>query len=145
MTGALHVLTLVSATRSGGHDRHERAYLDFQIGRRRLSSLLGPGDRASVLGWLSRADERRFARQLLLRAPPELASGRVPLYICAECADLACGCVSVRVARDGDVVVWSDFDDAGSRDLTAEPAPWPAPSSFRFDAEAYRLLLWPFA
>jgi hypothetical protein len=144
MARSLDVLTLVAATRAGGRDRHERSYLDFKVGRRRLSSLLDAGDRASVLGWLTRADERRFARQLLLRAAPELASGRVPLYLCAECGDLGCGCVAVRVEREGDVVVWSELGPEGADPAAATERPWPVPERLRFDAEAYRLLLWPF-
>ena len=40
-------------------------------------------------------------------------------FACPECGDLGCGCVSCAVARDGDVVVWSelgweaDYDPAG--------------------------------
>lgn len=42
-------------------------------------------------------------------APTMLPSGRCELFICPECGDLACGCVSCVVSREGEYVLWSDF------------------------------------
>jgi hypothetical protein len=42
-----------------------------------------------------------------------LSPGRLPLYVCPECADLYCGALTVHAARagsgDSETVVWSDF------------------------------------
>jgi hypothetical protein len=35
--------------------------------------------------------------------------GRVPLYICPECADLGCGCVSARIIEDDDSFAWLEL------------------------------------
>ncbi|MFS0702917.1 hypothetical protein AB6N23_00200 [Cellulomonas sp. 179-A 9B4 NHS] len=71
---------------------------------------LGPvGENVPVLvhNWpVARVDR---ALQLLGEMPSELTGGRVPLYVCAACADLACGAVSVAVERTDREVVWHDF------------------------------------
>jgi hypothetical protein len=105
----LDQLALVLAVRRGGAGKTERSYLDFVVNRRRLSGLIHVGDHIGVLGWQPRRDERRCARQLLLRETSPFPEGLVPLYICPECADLGCGAVTVRITvRDG-CVVWSDL------------------------------------
>jgi len=136
-------LSLVSAVRAGGKHRAERRFLDFQVGRRRLSDLLDVHDQASVLGWLARRDEQRAARQLLLLEPSPFDSGRVPLYLCPECAALGCGAVSVRLAFETERVTWSDFRHESFGGSSPVQPPWPL-RDFVFDREAYRLLLWPF-
>jgi hypothetical protein len=138
------VLTLVNATRPGGKSHSERHYLDLQIGRRRLSDLIKVGDRASVLGWLPREDEQAYARQLLLRAPSLFASGRVPLYICPECADLGCGALTVRVTREGETVIGSDFRHEGDSGAGSPVEAVREIRDFLFEWEPYRLLLCPF-
>lgn len=49
------------------------------------------------------------ASVLLGEHPSELLHGRVPIYICAECGDLACGVVSAVIERAVTTVVWRDF------------------------------------
>ncbi|MGW6129037.1 hypothetical protein ACWFNE_03320 [Cellulomonas sp. NPDC055163] len=46
---------------------------------------------------------------LLGQRPPELASGRVPIFVCAACGDLGCGAVTAAVDWTADTVVWRDF------------------------------------
>lgn len=131
-------LTLVSATRAGGAHRAERRYQDFKIGRRRLTDLIKVGDRASVLGWLPRELERLHCRQLLLETPSALASGRVPLYLCPECADLGCGAVTVTIHRAGDLVTWSGFHHEGPIDDATPVEPVRELRDFTFAWQAYR-------
>ncbi len=50
-----------------------------------------------------------YAKQLLLKVPSELKSGRVPLYVCSCCADLGCGATTVLVEDLGDQIKWSQF------------------------------------
>lgn len=100
-------LSFVEARRIGGGRRTE--YLDFAINGRPLREIVQPGDFIGLFGWLDRSWELKFFAQLLLREPSELPSGRVPLYICPECADLGCGAVSVRITKSDDSFVWSDF------------------------------------
>jgi hypothetical protein len=51
----------------------------------------------------------RMIDVLRRRGEPELASRRAVLYRCPECLDLGCGALAVRVIRDSDDIVWSDF------------------------------------
>lgn len=137
------VLTLTNAVRAGGAHHAERHYLDYKMGRRRLTDLIKTGDRVSVLGWLPRKDEQGYARQLLLRAPPAFESGRVPLYICPECADLGCGAVTARVSREGEYVIWSDFHHEAPNGEASPVEAVRVMRDFVFEWEPYRLLLWP--
>lgn len=137
----MNVLDLVPAVRAGGKNKAERSFLDFKIDRRRLSSLLDVRDRPSVLGWLARKDERRYVRQLLGREPSDFATGRVPLYICPECADLGCGAVTVRVIIEGDTVTWSELSLESPMDSSPIKCPWPVPESFSFELAQYRNVL----
>lgn len=66
-------------------------------------------DLASPLGWMPVAYLREYVARLSGNASPGLPSGRCELLVCPECGDLNCGCVSCRVGRDGDCVVWSEL------------------------------------
>jgi hypothetical protein len=134
----LDELGLAAALRSGGAGKAERSYLDFVVNRRKLSGLIHVGDHIGVLGWQSRADERRCARQLLLREPAPFPDGLVPLYICPECADLGCGAVTVRITVRDDCVVWSGFGWNDPLASTDEPS---ALRELWFDRQAYQTLL----
>jgi len=48
-------------------------------------------------------------RSLLGTTSPETDDGRVLLYICPECGDIACGAYAVRVVRKIETYTWSDF------------------------------------
>lgn len=76
---------------------------------------------------------------LLLEEESDAPSGRVALYVCAECEDLACGCVSARISRDGPDFVWSDFVFESAADQ--EPSPLEKLGPFRFSGESYRRAL----
>jgi len=49
------------------------------------------------------------ALELTGERPPELASGRVLLYVCPACGDVGCGAVSAAMERSEGTVVWRDF------------------------------------
>jgi hypothetical protein len=91
-----------------GENRTERRYLDVVIDGVPLSTM-GLGDVISPFGWLSHAEEDRASARLLQRSSPDLPQGRVSLYVCPECSDLACGAVSILVERGSGTVTWSDF------------------------------------
>lgn len=100
-------LELVWSTREGGGGATRRDYLDFVVDGRSLQDRLPPSDTISPLGW--GFIERTHIGQLLMREPPESPTGRVPLYVCAECGDLGCGAVMARIEATADAIVWSDF------------------------------------
>lgn len=91
------------------------AYDDFFINKKRLSDILKVRDPITPFGWLGTAQVQRaeledhFARMLLGIAPSDLRAGRVPLFICGECADYGCGVTTCTVTISDTTVEWSDF------------------------------------
>jgi hypothetical protein len=81
---------------------------------------------------------------LTLKCAGDLPSGRTALYVCPECGDDSCGVISVRIKRDGDAIVWSDFAFENDYDDRVEPLRDLGP--FRFAESEYRqaLLVEPF-
>ena len=49
------------------------------------------------------------AARLLMEEAPDSPTGRVILYVCAECGDIGCGAYTVRVSRREEFWTWSDF------------------------------------
>jgi hypothetical protein len=87
-----------------------RVYADFVVDGLALSThMRRKGDHISCLGWGPKPMQDDAVARLLLQAPPDLASGRVSLYVCPECGDLSCGAITVRIQRNGNVVTWGDF------------------------------------
>jgi hypothetical protein len=83
--------------------------------------------------------ERQYAQQLLLLSPSDLPSGRRVLFVCPECGDLGCGCLSAEVTRDDERVIWTNFgfeNDYDLDSLTLFPV-----GSFVFEAGAYQSVL----
>ena len=53
---------------------------------------------------------------------PELPAGRVPLLVCGECGDLACGAITTALAVSRTEVTWSNFNwETGLRDPEDAP------------------------
>lgn len=95
--------------RSGGGGRTERRYLDFVVDGRSLSDRFQTRDQVTLLGCWSPDIERQYIRELLLRSQVTLPSGRLPVYVCAECGDIGCGAVTAFVERTTDGFVWRNF------------------------------------
>jgi hypothetical protein len=59
--------------------------------------------------------EREAARQInpgttaMLTSDVPVGGHRVPLFVCAECGDFACGTITARVSRTKLGMLWSDF------------------------------------
>lgn len=132
--------------------------LDFVINDRPLRDLLlevpvtpqmvhgvAGADFLSVVDCAWPDDAASSLRQLAGTEPRDesswpLDAGRLPLYVCPMCADLACGAVTVAVAWDAstDRVAWSDFRvEDGFSDRT-DAVDLSALGPFLFDADAYR-------
>jgi hypothetical protein len=60
--------------------------------------------------------------QLLIRVPGESPSGRVPIYICAECGELGCGAITGVLERTSEGFVWRDFVFESGSDLAVVDA-----------------------
>lgn len=95
--------------RAGGGGRTEQRYLDFVVDDLSLQDRLRSLDQATGLGCWLPAAERAYIQQLLARAPAESPSGRVPIYVCAECGDLSCGAITAFVDRIPEGILWRGF------------------------------------
>jgi hypothetical protein len=96
-----------------------------------------------VLGWSAAASgaERETLEHLLGLRRSSLVSGRVPLLVCEECGDVACGAIAARIERNGSVVTWSDWAYENGYE-SAKPLEWPTyPKFLEFDLEEYERAL----
>jgi len=81
-------LTYRTGNSTGPSTKRERFFYDFIIdGKSLLKKFLGSAD---MIGCFSQAiDSSEVYSQLLCLSTPTLLSGRVLLYICPECGDIA--------------------------------------------------------
>jgi hypothetical protein len=87
----------------------------------------------------------KYARQLLLEEPSDFPSGRVPIFVCECCADLACGARTVAVEIADDIVTWRDFGlEAPYGETLVVPEIYARTGPFYFDLTAYRSALRPY-
>ncbi|MCP2040839.1 hypothetical protein L1281_001429 [Neisseria sp. HSC-16F19] len=98
--------------RQGGAHSHTVHYWDFVISGKSLFELLAL-ERFDVAGifsdTVSSRQQNAWMRQLTGQVPGDLAPDRYPLYVCPECADFACGVVSVEIVFESDCVIWQNF------------------------------------
>ena len=112
---------------------------DFHIGRYRLAKHL------RISGVSALEASPKYGRQLLLDAPSDFTSGRVPLFVCACCADLSCGATTVAVEIADGVVVWKDFGrEAPYSDQVVVPEIYARTGPFHFDLTEYRSAVLPY-
>lgn len=87
--------------------------VDFRIDDESLLRMLcRAGAPSDVMGvfQIGRNDSNlAVAARLFGDAAPDTAEERVLLYVCAECGDIGCGAIGVRVTVGNAMVVWSDF------------------------------------
>lgn len=114
--------------------------LDWTVNGVRLRDLLGPrSPPAETTGMVSGWDLDAAIRGLdgLAEADAgEFDDGRAAILVCAECGDLECGALSLRVRIDGELVSWSEFGWQVPRVEGFEPIS--VPLSFTFAAPGYR-------
>ncbi|GHB64436.1 hypothetical protein [Persicitalea jodogahamensis] len=108
----MKTLQFQSATRRGDDNRKERHYHDYLIGGESLHKILGlsPLDLVTPFGWNVRKDyEWESLYELIFVKKPRLITGRVPLYVCPECGDLACGAITAEVLDLENKIIWKAF------------------------------------
>lgn len=99
-------------------------------------------DYASVLGTNWPVDLMADRVRILLgEAPTELADGRVPLYVCAECGGLGCGTVTAVIEHTADTVTWRDFGWQTDYDPFVDGEPFADVRPFSFAREPYETTL----
>lgn len=106
MEGKGSEIKLIEKTKS------QRRFLDYVVSGTSLSHILNVSnlDLVGSLGWgLNPQHELDSLNEFLGRATMEPVKKRIPLYVCAECGDLGCGAITVRMERENECVVWKDF------------------------------------
>jgi hypothetical protein len=129
-------LELIPRTRHGGGGRTQREYLDFIVNGQSLADLIRAGDFIGCLGWGNSDWEKTNILQLLRKEQPVTYSGRVPILVCAECGDLGCGAVTVRIERTPSGIQWSDFAFENDYDEEGVKS-YPHVGLYLFDTTAY--------
>lgn len=90
----------------------------------------------SPFGWVRHPEQ--FRDWLLGERLSPFASGRIPITVCAQDADLDCGALTARVRVEDNVVTWSDFTHEVPYVIEGEdPALMPI-APIHFDKTQYR-------
>lgn len=94
-----------------GDGQHERLFLDFAFDSTPICSTVRANGADCITPiWLDGGEWTFTAiHRLLGEADPDAPDGRVSVYVCAECADLGCGAVTVVVERGDGTVSWRDW------------------------------------
>ena len=127
----------------GGMTRAERHSVDFIVDGVSLFQTLDAG-KFDMCGRFSSetADwNHESARTFLLQRASDdgLDAGRVMLFVCPECGDLACGAITCRIRKDGDTYVWESFAyENGYDPEMTDFASFSHIGPFRFEAGEYR-------
>ncbi|KPI19911.1 hypothetical protein OK074_7713 [Actinobacteria bacterium OK074] len=122
----------------GDHQLH-RDFVDFVVDGTPLLYRLADLDAVSPLAAdVPPAIFTAQIRGLLLETEAPLPEGRYLVYGCPECADLACGAVTVVIEKDGDDFRWRDFAWQTGERVDLERDGYPGLGPFRFRGDAYR-------
>jgi hypothetical protein len=94
-----------------GSNQTYREYYDFIIDGTSLKSLLNISDvdLISPFGWGPKELENESIAEFKLKKISDLSSGRIIIYICPECGDISCGAITVRIIKDDNKIIWTDF------------------------------------
>ncbi len=133
LKAAVHTRDVVD----GRVTRHPRShFLDFVIdGVSLLRAAHGEGNLVTELNRSWSSQDPPAVKTLLGRRPTPKDSRRIPLLVCGQCGDLACGAVTAALDVGASEVTWSDFrwengyGDAEPIDSLVEP--------IRFDRAQY--------
>jgi len=128
--------------------RGEVSYFDIVVDGKPLAQHFvgaqgGHPSELSPLGWSSASALHRAetVAQLLGQKPSPLESGRVPVLVCEECGDLACGALAVRIVLGPDRVIWSDWQYENGYEA-GHPLEWPAqPGELVFETRSYEVAI----
>jgi hypothetical protein len=126
--------------RNGDHiSRHETFSCDFLIDGISLLDLLvkASDGHSDFLGCFARGWDRLneiSESDLLVKSKVQQQSGRVLLYLCPECGDIACGAFGAKVSKVDGHYIWQDFAYENSYE---KPIQVSHIGPFRFDASSY--------
>jgi hypothetical protein len=128
-------------TRVGNGNQSNREFIGFFVDGKSLRKVLNT-ENITGIGWGTVEEQRKYIGQLLKRTDSELASKRVPLYVCAECGDLGCGAFTVEIKKENGMIRWSNFGyENNYEDDVKCLVEYSKVGPFEFDEEDYTQLL----
>lgn len=116
----------------------ERNYYDFVISGLSAKTKLRADkyDLISPFGWGDEKYQVELIRQFTGWKKPELPNGRIMIYVCPECGDIGCGCISAEIEVTEDKVIWKNFGyESDAPDIDFKPYEDIPP--IEFDKEEY--------
>ena len=123
--------------------RSERWSIDFLVAGRSLFGLLNSPNRDLSGAFLATQDSvflrtggNATTRALFrdIGATPI----RLPLYVCPECGDLACGALTCEARRVGEKIIWSSFGfETNISEFPPDFASYDGIGPFEFEARQY--------
>lgn len=132
---------------SGEAYKTQGAFFDFVVDGVSLYEVAAQSrDLVSVI-WsepLVPTEQAKAIERLLARGPRDGSDGRVSLYICPECGDLACGAITVRIDERSDEIVWRDFGFENTHECGVDRAAFSSLGPFHSDRVDYEARLHAF-
>ena len=104
--------------------QHERIYFDFIVSGQSAKTKLKADkfDVISPFGWGNKIYEREIIKEFTGQKRPAISSGRIMIYVCSECGDIGCGCISADIEITDDKVIWKKFGyENNDPDIDLEP------------------------
>jgi hypothetical protein len=101
----------------------DKQYAEFMISGEPLKNYLGFPTSKSVtpIGFFENKELEKIAlNEFRLKQKTRLFDSRVQLYVCAECGDISCGSVTVKIIDKGDRIIWTEFGEQSSEDEISE-------------------------
>ncbi|WP_025681671.1 hypothetical protein [Paenibacillus massiliensis] len=84
-------------------------FADIIIDGKSLYERLKKHDMVPSLGWGVEEYQKLLIQYFLLEKPHPQMYYRYPILVCPWCGDEECGYISVKIDREGDLVIWKDF------------------------------------
>ena len=140
----LSTLELSAAFREGvryanGAYKSERHFLDFVVDGQSLWERLGKKhDMVSVFcAEYPLHETAKAVDRFLLKEGADLPNGRRSLFICAECGDLGCGAITLRIEKHEQTIIWNSFGYENTYEPEVEFEEYRGAGPFMFDAATY--------
>jgi hypothetical protein len=127
--------------------RDKPKVLDFVVGGVSLYEVAAQNRDLTSVIWAEPpvpAEQAKAIRRLLAREPGDASDGRVSLFSCAECGDLGCGAITIRIDLVSDAIIWRDFGFENNYECKVERSAFSSLGPYHFDRLDYEARLQAF-
>jgi len=131
--------------RAGSFNKQERHSVDFIVNGISLfaaTKAQGLDMCGRFSSDLNASLNNEFQQVFNLLAQPDTPSNRVMLFVCSECGDIGCGAITIKITKESETYIWSEFAyendyDDGMTDFSSYTSIGP----FRFESQHYHSIL----